>query len=83
LNLEKKLSLLPLSSIEGVRDLQVEWKTEFSRLLHHRGLPWWLSGKEHVCNAGDSGDLGSVPEIGKSPVKGMATHSSILAWRIS
>jgi len=24
------------------------------------GFPWWLSGKEFTCNAGDTGDLGSV-----------------------
>ena len=28
-------------------------------------------------------DLGSIPGSGGSPEKGMATHSSILAWRIS
>ena len=28
------------------------------------GLPWWLSGKESVCNAGDTG---SIPGLGRSP----------------
>ena len=32
-----------------------------------------------VCNVGDSG---SIPGSGGSPEKGMATHSSILSWRI-
>ena len=36
-------------------------------------------GKESACNAGD---LGSIPGLGRSLEKGMATHSSILAWRI-
>ena len=36
-------------------------------------------GKESACNAGD---LGSVPGLGRSPGEGMATHSSVLAWRI-
>ena len=31
------------------------------------GLPWWLSSKESVCNAGDAGDLGSIPGSGRSP----------------
>ena len=31
------------------------------------GLPGWLSSKEHTCNAGDIGDLGSVPRLGKIP----------------
>ena len=39
-----------------------------------KGFP---DGKESACNAGD-------PDLGrKDPLeKGMATHSSILAWRI-
>ena len=35
--------------------------------------------KKSACNAGD---LGSIPELGRSPKKGMASHSSILAWWI-
>ena len=45
------------------------------------GLPWWLSGKESDCSAGEAGDVGSLSW--KDPLEeGMATHSSILAWRI-
>ena len=32
-----------------------------------RGLPWWLSGKEFACNAGDTGDMGLIPRLGRSP----------------
>ena len=39
------------------------------------------SGKESACNAGDSGDVSLIPRPGRSPGEGMATHSSILAWR--
>ena len=28
------------------------------------GLPWWLSGKESACQAGD---IGSIPGSGRSP----------------
>ena len=35
--------------------------------------------KESTYNAGD---LGSIPGLGKPPEEGMATHSSILAWRV-
>ena len=35
--------------------------------------------KESACN---TGDLGSVPGLGRSPGEGNATHSSILAWKI-
>ena len=54
----------------------------FALELYHVGLPWWLSNKESTCNAGATGDTGSVPELRRSPEEGMAAHSSILAWRI-
>ena len=31
------------------------------------GLSQWLSGKESICNAGDAGDLSSIPGSGRSP----------------
>ena len=34
------------------------------------GLPWWLSGKESTCTAVDPGDMGSLPEWGRSPTGG-------------
>ena len=43
------------------------------------GLPHRFSGKESTYNAGD---MGSIPGLGKPPEEGMATHSSILAWRV-
>ena len=33
-------------------------------------------------NTGDIRNTGSIPGSGRSPEEGMATHSSILAWRI-
>ena len=41
--------------------------------------PHGLDGKESACNAGDPG---LILGWGRSPEKGMATHSSILAWEI-
>ena len=43
------------------------------------GLPWWLSGEESAFNAGDPG---LIPGQEDSLKRGMATHSSILAWRV-
>ena len=44
------------------------------------GLPWWLSGKEYVCQCKR---CGFDPWVRKIPLeREMATHSSILAWRI-
>jgi len=38
--------------------------------------------KNPPANAGDIRDGGSIPGLGRSPGGGMATHSSILTWRI-
>ena len=43
------------------------------------GFPGGSGSKE--C-AGNAGDLGSTPGSGRSPKKGMATRSIILAWEI-
>ena len=43
------------------------------------GFPGGSDGKESACNAGD---LGLIP-VWENPLEeGMASHSSILAWRI-
>ena len=46
------------------------------------GLPWWLRSKEFACHAGDIGDKASTLGQEDSLEEDMATHSSILAWRI-
>ena len=38
--------------------------------------------KASAYNAGDIRDVGSIPELGRSLEEDMATHSSVLAWRI-
>ena len=32
-----------------------------------QGLSWWFSCKEPICNAGTTGDRGSIPGLGRSP----------------
>ena len=39
--------------------------------------------KNLSASAGDLRDVGLIPGLGRSPGGGHATHSSILAWRIS
>ena len=62
--------------------------------IYLTGLLWslnemlnvWSGGtvvKNPSANAGDSRDMGSIPELGRSPGEGKATHPSILAWKIS
>ena len=43
------------------------------------GIPGGSDGKESACNVGDPA---SIPGMGRNLEKGMATYSSILAWRI-
>jgi len=47
--------------------------------LRLRGFPGVSDGKESACSAGDPG---STLDREDPPEKGMATHSSVLAWRI-
>ena len=50
----------------------------------HVGASWVaLVLKNPPANAGEIRDAGLIPGFGKIPLeKGMATHYSILAWRI-
>ena len=51
-----------------------------ARICQPGGFPAGQDGKESACNAGDSGSRSLGPE---DPLeKDMATHSSILAWKI-
>ena len=43
-------------------------------------FPIGSDSKEFACN---TGDLYLIPGSGRSLEKGMATHSSILAWKIT
>ena len=51
-------------------------------LQDNGGFPGDANGKEPAYNAGDLRDTSSIPWSGRSLEEGMATHSSILAWRI-
>ena len=44
--------------------------------------PRWFSGKESACNAGEAGKASSVLRRISLLEEEMATHSSILAWKI-
>ena len=47
------------------------------------GVRWGFPGDSAVKNLPASArDTGSIPGLGKSPEEEMATHSSILAWKI-
>ena len=42
----------------------------FSKSRHVFGLPWWLTGKESACQAGDAG---LIPGLERSPREGNGT----------
>ena len=44
--------------------------------------PGGSSDKEPTANAGDVREARSIPSSGRSLKKEMATHSSILAWKV-
>ena len=44
------------------------------------GLPQWLSGKESIYNAGDSGDMGLIPGSGKYPGGGLGDLLQSSCW---
>ena len=47
------------------------------------GFPCGSAGKESTCNAGASEDVGLILDWEDPLEEGLATHSNILAWRIS
>ena len=48
-----------------------------------QGFPGGTVVKNLPANAGDTRDVGSIPESGRSPGLGSGNHSSSLAWKIS
>ena len=54
-------------------------RPSLSNWVCSNSCPSGSDGKESACNAGDPG---LIPESGRSLEKGLATHSSIIAWRI-
>ena len=54
-------------------------RISFGQLISHVGFPGGSVVKKLRAQAGDES---SIPGLGRSPEKGMATRSSVLAWRI-
>ena len=48
-----------------------------------RASPDGSAGEEPACSAGDAGDSGLIPGLGRSSWKENGNHSSILTWKIS
>ena len=43
-------------------------------------LPWWLSNKDSVCNAGDAEDRSSIPWSERSPGGGSDNLLQYSCW---
>ena len=56
-----------------------KWFSYIYKYTYIQGLPSWLRRGESISNVGD---LGSLLGSGRLPGEEIATHSSILAWRI-
>ena len=70
-----ELSVVTHTQLQSHRHMCVTWITSNTS-----------QGASHVVlvakNLGDAKNMGSIPGSGRYPEEGMATHSSILAWRI-
>ena len=65
--------------ISRIADSHRSFISSFLRNPHTviQGLPWWLSGKESACNAGDTG----VQSLGWEDPLERGGHGN-LSWRI-
>ena len=62
---ELSLSSVSWSLTRGIKLLY--WSTLLIVLPPAVGFPGGSVGKESACHAGDAGDTGSIPELGRSP----------------
>ena len=62
--------------------MHTDVETETDRDTESDRHPWWLSGEEPACSAGDS-RLKFDPRVGKVPWRRpWVTHCCMLAWRV-
>ena len=54
----------------------------YNNLKYNVGFQSGSAVKNPLANAGDPGDAGSIPGLGRPLKKEKATYSSILAWEI-
>ena len=72
---------LKLNLIHSAQTIELFQDFPFNTLMEVSGFPGGASGKE-TADTRAVRDAGSIPGLGRSPEEDMATHSSILAWRI-
>ena len=58
------------------------WEVRFFFLINLLGLPVGTVVKNLPANAGDTRVVSPIPGLARSPGEEMASHSSILAWKM-
>jgi len=79
---DRFFNIVTLIRNEEINDLGIlPFCSILAKLFHFspRGFPGGSDGKESTRNVGN---LGSIPGSEDPLEEGMATHSSVLAWRI-
>ena len=74
-------SYFPLAKGESNRCQEQPWRGDRLPTPVFMGFPGGSAGKGPACSVGDLGWRPLIPGLGRCPRGGMATHSSILAWR--
>ena len=64
----------------GSQRVRCDLATKHARMEATWGFPRGSVLKNLPANAGDTGDIDLIPDLGRSLEQGKATHSSLLAW---
>ena len=70
------------TAVKRIKYLGINLPKEIKDLYIDTILQGFPGGSDHKSSACSEGDPGLIPGLGRSPGEGMATHSSILAWKI-
>ena len=62
-----QVHVLEVGHIQWWMEIGIEGSSHFSPTSEAVRLSQWLSGKETACNAGATGDLGTIPGLGRFP----------------
>ena len=62
-----QVHVLEVGHIQWLMEIGIKGYSHFSPTSEAVRLPQWLSGKETACNAGATGDVGTIPGLGRFP----------------
>ena len=70
--ISNKNLLYSKKELYSISCINLSWKKKYIYRLHQ-----WLSSKESACNAGDTGNAGLIPGLGRSP---WGRHGNLLQY---